>query len=113
MSFHNFRAEGAFLVSAKRENGTTRFVRIESLADQPCKVKTDMSGTIKAHGNRSFNVTDLGNNVIQVDLNKNEWVILYANSLPSLDITQVPVIDNTNYWGTISSSQKQIDEPSL
>lgn len=52
-----------------------------------------------------------GNGVVQVDLHKNEWVVLHTGSLPSLDIAQVPVTDNTNYWGTISSTQKQTDGP--
>jgi hypothetical protein len=113
ISFHNLRAEGAFLVSARRENGSTKFIRIESLAGEPCKVKTGMSGVIKAHGNRDFKVSDLGNGVVQVDLAKNEWVILYTDSLPSLDITPVPVMDNTNYWGTISPTQKHANEPKI
>lgn len=111
ISFHNLRAEGAFLITARRENGITQFVRIESLAGETCKIKTGITVTIKAHGNRSFNVTDFGNGVVEVDLRKNEWVILYVGSLPNLDIKQVPVFDNTNYWGTISTTQKPIIEP--
>jgi alpha-L-fucosidase 2 len=35
---HNFRTEGAFLISAVRTGGTTRFVRVKSLAGEPCRV---------------------------------------------------------------------------
>jgi alpha-L-fucosidase 2 len=35
---HNFRTEGAFLVSAVRSGGRTQFVRIRSLAGEPCRV---------------------------------------------------------------------------
>jgi alpha-L-fucosidase 2 len=42
VSFYEFRTEGAFLVSARRENGTTMFVQITSLAGEPCVLKTDM-----------------------------------------------------------------------
>lgn len=110
MAFHNLRAEGAFLVSAKRVNGVTQFVRIESLAGESCRVKTGIKGTVKSHGNRDFTLTDLSNGILQIDLRKNEWIILYADSLPNLEITQVPIMDNTNYWGTISSVQKRFDE---
>ena len=37
--FHDLRTEGAFLVSAARRNGFTRWVKIKSLAGAPCKVR--------------------------------------------------------------------------
>ena len=40
--FHQFRAEGAFLVSAARSGGKTRWIFIESLAGEPCRIKTDL-----------------------------------------------------------------------
>jgi len=39
--FHNLRAEGAFLVSAGRKDGKTSWVRIKSLAGEPCRVQID------------------------------------------------------------------------
>ena len=39
--FHNLRAEGAFLVSAGRKDGKTQWVRIKSLAGEPCRVQID------------------------------------------------------------------------
>jgi hypothetical protein len=36
--FHDLRAEGAFLVSAGHQDGTTRWARIKSLAGGPCRV---------------------------------------------------------------------------
>jgi hypothetical protein len=36
--FHQLRAEGAFLVSAERRGGVTRWVGITSLAGEPCRV---------------------------------------------------------------------------
>jgi len=41
VAFHNLRAEGAFLVSAVRKGGKTQFVRIKSLAGEPCRVLVD------------------------------------------------------------------------
>ena len=37
--FHDLRTEGAFLVSAARRNGFTRWVKIKSRAGAPCKVR--------------------------------------------------------------------------
>jgi len=39
--FHNLLAEGAFLVSARRADGKTQWVRIKSLAGEPCRVLVD------------------------------------------------------------------------
>ena len=39
--FHNLRAEGGFLVSAGRNDGKTTWVRIKSLAGEPCRVLID------------------------------------------------------------------------
>jgi hypothetical protein len=108
VAIHNLRADGAFLVSAKRQQGATQFVRVESLAGESCKIKTGINGPIKSQGSRAFTVTDLGNGVVGVDLKKGEWVVLYAGSSLSLTIEPVPVLDRTNYWGTISPDQKRV-----
>ena len=42
VAFHQLRAQGAFLVSAKRESGITKFVTVKSLAGAPCLVQTDI-----------------------------------------------------------------------
>ena len=39
--FHDLRVEGAFLVSASRKGGKTQWVRIKSLAGEPCRVQID------------------------------------------------------------------------
>ena len=46
ISFNNLRAEGAFLISGSRKNGTTEYVHVQSLAGQPCRIKTDIEGDI-------------------------------------------------------------------
>ncbi|WP_370947315.1 glycoside hydrolase family 95-like protein [Amycolatopsis sp. cg5] len=35
---HNFRTEGAFLISAVRKAGKTQFIRVKSLAGEPCRI---------------------------------------------------------------------------
>jgi hypothetical protein len=39
--FHDFRAEGAFLVSALRRCGTTQWIVVKSLAGEQCRIRTD------------------------------------------------------------------------
>ncbi|MCE5185931.1 MAG: glycoside hydrolase family 88 protein [Planctomycetaceae bacterium] len=105
-AFHNMRAEGAFLVSAVRQDGQTAFIRIESLAGEPCSVKTDMSGQIKAAGTRAFKLSDAGKGVTRIDLAKGETAILYTGTLSELNIAAVNVSDAENYWGTITNKAK-------
>jgi alpha-L-fucosidase 2 len=42
VTIDRMRAEGAFLVSAVRRDGKIKWIRIESLAGEPCKLKADM-----------------------------------------------------------------------
>lgn len=42
-AFHRFRAQGAFLVSAKKQAGSTQFVRIESEQGGRCRVQLDIA----------------------------------------------------------------------
>ncbi|WP_238402858.1 glycosyl hydrolase family 95 catalytic domain-containing protein [Paenibacillus mesophilus] len=42
-AFHDLRAEGAFLVSALRRDGVTQFVRVRSLAGEPCRINPGWS----------------------------------------------------------------------
>lgn len=46
-AFHDLRAEGAFLVSAVRREGVTSWIRIRSLAGEPCRVRTGWSAGIR------------------------------------------------------------------
>lgn len=41
VTIHNLRAEGGFLVSAARREGRTQWVRITSLAGEPCRAQAD------------------------------------------------------------------------
>ncbi|HET9571679.1 MAG TPA: hypothetical protein VFP20_09765 [Bacteroidales bacterium] len=112
-SFHSMRAEGAFLVSAKRQYGQTSFVRVESLAGEPCRVKTGLSGVVKAYGSRKYKLTSEGNGVTGIDLKKGEWVVFYSGKLPDLSIKPVAVTDPINYWGTITKSTKNSEKNNI
>lgn len=79
VTFHDLRAEGAFLVSAIREGGVTRFVRIKSLAGEPCRVKLDLPGEVHVNGARRFDVQEHGDGVYTLDLRKGEEVSFYSS----------------------------------
>jgi hypothetical protein len=77
--FHDLRAEGAFLVSARRKAGKTQWVRIKSLAGEPCRIKPGVEGDLKvvSSGN-SVRLKPLGNGVYELGLAKGQEAMLYA-----------------------------------
>jgi alpha-L-fucosidase 2 len=73
-AYQNLRAEGAFLVSAIRKEGRTSWVRIESLAGEPCKVKLNFTGAFAC--DRPDLLKNLGNGVYALALKKGESAVL-------------------------------------
>ncbi|NOV03708.1 hypothetical protein GC097_27240 [Paenibacillus sp. LMG 31457] len=82
LAYHNLRGEGAFLVSAVRKHAATQWIRVKSLAGEPCLIKTGWSGIIR------WNVIDVygavrgsGETVIDdeisLDLDTGEEAVLY------------------------------------
>lgn len=77
--FENMRTEGAFLLSAVRKDGLTRWVKIESLNGGTLSLKPGLKGTVKLKGNSSVKLIDQGNQVYNCTIPKGETAILYAN----------------------------------
>jgi alpha-L-fucosidase 2 len=106
VSFDKLLAEGAFEVSAVRQDGKTKFVQIKSLAGAPCRVSTSLEGQIAASGSRKFNVTTEtdrdGQPVTVIDLKKGETVLLTpADEKPDdLKIGPVTAPGIQNYYGS-------------
>ena len=98
---HNFRAEGAFLVSAVRREGQTRFVRILSLAGEPCRLKADFGGPVKTINTHKTRVTTADDTEWALELEKGEEIILYTGD-EAPDLTMAPLAPNSdqlNYYG--------------
>jgi hypothetical protein len=81
-TFDKLRAEGAFLVSASRKNGKTEWVRVESLAGEPCRVKAGMG---EVESDRP--VKPLGDGVIELDLKKGESALLWPKGARPAEAT--------------------------
>ena len=104
---HNLRAEGAFLISAVRRKGMTQFIRVKSLAGEPCIVKTDMFQPLVAKtSSREVTITPLEDNVVKVDLRKGEEAVIYsAGTEPDFTIAPLPVeIEKRNAYGLNSKT---------
>jgi len=77
--FRDLRTEGAFLVSAKRTAGKTEWVRIKSLAGEPCRVRPGMKGEVRIMGKREFTLKKLSGGIYEIDLKKGEEVLLHVD----------------------------------
>jgi len=100
-AFDSLLAEGAFEVGAVRKDGKTQFVRIRSLAGEPCKVKTDLVNPVRMgkKGQEALNVDT--NGIITLKLAKGEEAILapsgYAGDLQMQAIANDP--KSFNFYG--------------
>jgi len=85
-AFHDLRAEGAFVVSAQRKEGATRWVSIHSEKGLPCCVY--LPGWKAVHQiskGKTIPVQSLGNDIYQLKLEAGETVVLAPE--PSTDYT--------------------------
>jgi len=79
IEFHDLRTEGAFLVSALREDGLTKWVHIKSLAGEPCRVKTDITNPTCQINGKETPITKGSDNFFLVDLSKGDEATLISN----------------------------------
>ena len=75
--FRDLRTEGAFLVSANRKGGNTQWVRIKSLAGEPCRVKPGISGELQIKSRRRIKLKEVAPGIYEIDLKKGEEVLLF------------------------------------
>lgn len=83
VEFHNLRTEGAFLVSAKRENGRTRWIEIESLAGEPCLVRPNLPGPFQIVARRDPATREIEPGIFQIDLRQGETIRLLPAPSPA------------------------------
>ncbi len=93
VTFHDLRAEGGFLVSAVRRGGETRWVRIKSLAGEPCVVRTDLAEKeefcAETASGEALAVQRLRQGDLCLPLKAGEEAYLYAGAKPEFAIEPV------------------------
>lgn len=77
IEFRDLRAEGAFLVSARRSDGKTDWVKIKSLAGEPCRVKPNLEGEVHIKSNRKPKLKEVSPGIYELDLKKGDEILLY------------------------------------
>ena len=112
--FQNLRAEGAFLVSAVRKNGNTSWIKVESLAGEPCRIISDFGGrkpSVKA--DRKMKLTEVKSGIWSLDIRKGESALLYAgDECPDLTVAPLPMKpEDMNMYGLDASRPLPIYDP--
>lgn len=102
LAFNDLRAEGAFLVSASRKDGATQWVRIKSLAGEPCAVRSSIQGEISIVANGRMKKSNVNkDDIIEIELKKGEEAFIYAgNKVHDMTISPVHIDEGEGcFWG--------------
>ncbi|MEV5388570.1 Tat pathway signal sequence domain protein [Streptomyces sp. NPDC052721] len=101
VTLHDFRTQGAFLVSAVRQAGVTRFIRVKSLAGEPLKLRHGLSGTLTVllDDGSPARTRDLGDGTLAIDLPQGREVLVHSGPRPDLVIAPVPLSEPGPAWG--------------
>lgn len=99
VTFHNWRGEGAFLVSAQRKEGQTRFIRVKSEAGEPCIIMTDMEKPVFEKAGHIVKAEMIAERTWRLPLSKGEEAIIRPSGSSS-NFTIAPVEKTVfNYFG--------------
>jgi alpha-L-fucosidase 2 len=106
VAIKNMRTEGAFLVTATRKAGKTQFVRIESLAGEPCRLVTDLENPVVAPAADELatapqiKIKHIGPREYELDLKKGQTALLVPSARGSdLTIAPVETKGSSNFYG--------------
>ncbi|OLB80109.1 MAG: Tat pathway signal sequence domain protein [Actinobacteria bacterium 13_2_20CM_2_71_6] len=101
-TLHNFRTQGAFLLSASRRAGATQWIRIASEAGARCVVRTGITGplTVRLRSGREPHWRLLPGGDIEIDLRRGQEALIHAQGIrPDLTVAPVPVAIPGAPWG--------------
>jgi alpha-L-fucosidase 2 len=102
LTVHNFRTQGAFLLSAVRRSGRTDFVRLSSLAGAPCVLRTDLPGplTVRSSWGRRVPWRVRPNGDLEIGVRQGEEVVVHTEGRrPDLRVEPVVPAAPAPPWG--------------
>ena len=90
VQFHQLRGEGAYLVSARREKGKTKWVRVESEGKGSVEVDPQLAKG-QWSGSKGVQVTDDGDGIFKVEMSPGDSVLFWpaGESQPEAVVTPV------------------------
>jgi alpha-L-fucosidase 2 len=98
----NFRTQGAFLLSASKQAGQTRWMRVYSEAGAPCVLRPGIMGdlTVKDRWGRDLPWREVASGTIEVGLGRGEEAVVYRKGdRPDFDVAPVPPSAPIQPWG--------------
>ncbi|MGW1780812.1 glycosyl hydrolase family 95 catalytic domain-containing protein [Streptomyces sp. NPDC002143] len=99
---HDFRTQGAFLLSARRQGGVTRWVRLVSEAGADCVVRHGIPGPVDVRDRRGrvLRHSEAGDGAVHVPLRKGESALITARGdRPDLTVAPVRANEDAPRWG--------------
>ncbi|MET7689209.1 Tat pathway signal sequence domain protein [Streptomyces sp. NPDC005483] len=102
LAVQDFRTQGAFLLSAVRRGGATRWVRLVSEAGAPCVVHHGITGPIEVRDGRGrpLGHEDAGDGTVRIALREGESALLTARGeRPDLTVAPVRPNEAAPRWG--------------
>ncbi|GLZ29937.1 hypothetical protein Lesp02_21270 [Lentzea sp. NBRC 105346] len=92
ISLDNFRTQGAFLLSASRRGGVTKWIRVRSEAGAPCVLRTDIKDVVvRDRWGRPKRFTVLPNGDLRIELRRGEEAVVHQRGdRPDLEVGPVP-----------------------
>jgi len=113
LSFDKLRAQGAFLVSAKRQAGETVFTQVKSLAGNPCVIKTEIKNPHIYINGQETKITPNADGTYTIDLKKDQTVFFTAKPLAELSqddltISPIPVAEDKKHLFGYSERTKRL-----
>jgi hypothetical protein len=102
VSVHGFRTQGAFLLSAVRRGGATRWVRLVSEAGAPCVVRHGIAGPVDVRDERGRRLrhTDAGGGTLHIALREGRSALITAEGdRPDLTVAPVRPVEDAPRWG--------------
>ena len=109
VAFKDLRTQGAFLVSAKKAGGVSRFVTVKSLIGSPCVVWTDIPDPVITIAGSQADLEPRHDGSYEVPLKKGEAVTFTPVSLDQADLTVAPIEvgeDGRNLFGLNKKTER-------
>ncbi|MGW1526984.1 glycoside hydrolase family 95-like protein [Streptomyces sp. NPDC002159] len=102
LTVHDFRTQGAFLLSAVRRGGVTSWVRLVSEAGAPCVVRHSVPGAIEVRDGRGRRLhhETVDEGTLRIALRRGESALITAKGdRPDLTIAPVEPNGQAPRWG--------------
>ncbi len=99
ISFHDLRAEGAFLASAARRDGATSWIRVRSLAGESCLLETDMKNPRGLKNGKRIELRRKAGGLLELPIAEGEEITLFAPASTTATIAAVSGLNGAHPFG--------------